>query len=845
MNHQNGSNGNVSTEIVREQEGWLRELVRRLVADSDVDDVVQDTWVEAMKTPVYLNGSLRGWLRVVATRLAMRSHRSRSRRTRREQIAAHDGEVSTTDDDLLWAEVQTHLTTSVAALPEPYRETITLRYFEGMSAREIADRTRTPVATVRIRLQRGIQRLRDDMQRRCGPDWRPALAVFALPSGKIALHATRRTPLLLAGAAGCVLAVVGFGLSNTPTDLPTEITAVTAPAHDDPVVAREPVVVSITRESLPVRRHTTPTRRVTGRVLDTGGHPIRNAEIWFLRLLGSAFERRDPRHAKTELKRLGTAGPDGRFDLDCPFGVGVLSVRGLSGFAVGPRGLRDVGELVSLCLWPVADEVKPVVDARIVASHSVQLKGTVVDADGNVLHGVRVVARCDQLPEFPEILDRQLFVSPVATTVTDEDGVFEFAMYPVGCPAQIHLSKPGYRQLSLAPDTNIRRLQIPLSRSAPQDPMRIAGRVFDIRGRAVCEAIVGIARERTLTDKEGAYRLELAEIDLDAILYAGKKGYRTAIDRDIAERLLSRRGGTLFVDLTLGPPPRSISGVLTDGRGIPLPGHLIFLADPLYLDSASITAEALAAGQTKNEFGASDVAGSNGGFKIDGLSDRIYGIRVYDKKTANTTDVGSIAAGRSDVEVKIHEDRFVTMTGKLTDDDGIPVEGAKVYFGSSARKVVNAALRLREPVLTDKNGRFVLKKLPREGGTVYVVGGSNGTEIDAGVVPTLVKLDPSSMRVRELELVVARLCHFRVNAPEVPLKSTIHFLNDYGERIDILVLDAQGCRRCESWTIEGDSTQVLCASQRAKTLVLTGPDGMEISRSPIHLVPEFITEIDL
>jgi RNA polymerase sigma-70 factor (ECF subfamily) len=147
MNHQNGSNGNVSTEIVREQEGWLRELVRRLVADSDVDDVVQDTWVEAMKTPVYLNGSLRGWLRVVATRLAMRSHRSRSRRTRREQIAAHDGEVSTTDDDLLWAEVQTHLTTSVAALPEPYRETITLRYFEGMSAREIADRTRTPVWT--------------------------------------------------------------------------------------------------------------------------------------------------------------------------------------------------------------------------------------------------------------------------------------------------------------------------------------------------------------------------------------------------------------------------------------------------------------------------------------------------------------------------------------------------------------------------------------------------------------------------------------------------------------------------------------------------------------------------
>jgi hypothetical protein len=95
---------------------------------------------------------------------------------------------------------------------------------------------------------------------------------------------------------------------------------------------------------------------------------------------------------------------------------------------------------------------------------------------------------------------------------------------------------------------------------------------------------------------------------------------------------------------------------------------------------------------------------------------------------------------------------------------------------------------------------------------------------------------------------VTRRRRGRQRAPRRARRRTLrsaHFLNDYGERIDILVLDAQGCRRCESWTIEGDSTQVLCASQRARTLVLTGPDGMEISRSPIHLAPEFLTEIDL
>jgi hypothetical protein len=39
-------NGNVSTDIVREQEGWLRDLVRHLVGASDVEDIVQDACVE-------------------------------------------------------------------------------------------------------------------------------------------------------------------------------------------------------------------------------------------------------------------------------------------------------------------------------------------------------------------------------------------------------------------------------------------------------------------------------------------------------------------------------------------------------------------------------------------------------------------------------------------------------------------------------------------------------------------------------------------------------------------------------------------------------------------------------
>jgi len=76
-------------------------------------------------------------------------------------------------------------------------------------------------------------------------------------------------------------------------------------------------------------------------------------------------------------------------------------------------------------------------------------------------------------------------------------------------------------------------------------------------------------------------------------------------------------------------------------------------------------------------------------------------------------------------------------------------------------------------------------------------------------------------------------------------KSTIHLLDDYGQRIDILVKHATGCNHYDTWTLEGETTQVLCASQRARTMVLVNPDGMEIARTRIHLSPNYITEIDL
>ncbi len=51
----------------------------------------------------------------------------------------------------------------VKELDEPYRSTVLLHYFDGLTPKEVAAGLRVPYATVRTRLHRAIQQLREKM----------------------------------------------------------------------------------------------------------------------------------------------------------------------------------------------------------------------------------------------------------------------------------------------------------------------------------------------------------------------------------------------------------------------------------------------------------------------------------------------------------------------------------------------------------------------------------------------------------------------------------------------------------------------------------------------------------
>src|SRR5262245_9127464 len=128
---------------------WLATLARRLVVDrSAADDLVQDTWLAALRNPPREAHSLRAWLSRVARRLA----RVRDPLRRDRGASAEDREgFPSTDEVVSRIEEERRLARLVLELEEPYRTVVLQRFYQGLSSVRIARLAHVPEATVRTR----------------------------------------------------------------------------------------------------------------------------------------------------------------------------------------------------------------------------------------------------------------------------------------------------------------------------------------------------------------------------------------------------------------------------------------------------------------------------------------------------------------------------------------------------------------------------------------------------------------------------------------------------------------------------------------------------------------------
>jgi RNA polymerase sigma-70 factor (ECF subfamily) len=188
-----------SPESLLEHQDFVRSIAHSLLFDADqVDEVVQQTWLAAVRCGPRSPGAARAWLGKVVRSRASNLRRDELRRRRRESEVARRTEVEAPGPEEVFEReaVRTAVVQAVMGLGEPYRSAVLMRYFDNRTPNQIARGLGIPPATVRTRLRRALLLLRGELDARHGGDRR----AWSLPL--VPLAAGRRLATSLAGAQG-------------------------------------------------------------------------------------------------------------------------------------------------------------------------------------------------------------------------------------------------------------------------------------------------------------------------------------------------------------------------------------------------------------------------------------------------------------------------------------------------------------------------------------------------------------------------------------------------------------------------------------------------------------------
>src|SRR5215813_7069840 len=120
----------LSPEQLLAQVEWVRRLAAALVGRGDADEVVQQTYVQALSTRPRAVANLRGWLTTVVRNVARYRVRVEERRATHEPRAAPPPPAPDPAESVARAELHRRVVDAVLALDEPYRATLLMRYFD-------------------------------------------------------------------------------------------------------------------------------------------------------------------------------------------------------------------------------------------------------------------------------------------------------------------------------------------------------------------------------------------------------------------------------------------------------------------------------------------------------------------------------------------------------------------------------------------------------------------------------------------------------------------------------------------------------------------------------------------
>ncbi len=155
--------------------GIIKALILRVIHnDAEADDLLQEIFMEIWNQAKNFSaqkGKPLGWMVTLARRRAIDGLRKKQAYARAEERLQGETEQqpdawvqNTTETEIAMGDRRVLIRRVIDSLPLPQQQAVELAFFRGMSQREIAAKTNTPLGTVKTRLELGLKKIYDGLK---------------------------------------------------------------------------------------------------------------------------------------------------------------------------------------------------------------------------------------------------------------------------------------------------------------------------------------------------------------------------------------------------------------------------------------------------------------------------------------------------------------------------------------------------------------------------------------------------------------------------------------------------------------------------------------------------------
>ncbi len=639
----NGETVPLRPEDLLEHIDWIRKLARALVRDpAEAEDLAQEATAVALDSPPAADRPVRPWLAGVMRNLSRMRARGAARARRREEASVEPTVAAGTAELVERVEMHRLISELVVSLGEPMRTVVLLRYYEGLSAPDIARRLGIADGTVRWRLKQALDGMRTTLDQKHAGDrarWCGMLAPIASAPGAVSGHvikgalAVKTVAKIAASVVALVLALLLTGhFAGWWSEAATKTAGATGPAEARAPGARTGEAragVAMQAVAGPgglvfAEKEADPpgSLRLEGQVIDERDQPVAGAIV--------AIDSAPPRTTRTEA--------DGSFEFE-----GLL-----------PRAYEVEAREGERFAGPASVELHAAVEPLILrAAVGARLRVVVRSESGEPVSGAEVELRSTLMWSARTDVEGVAVLSGVGpgwrTLAVRADGY-----------------APASRMITQAPSSADKEVEIQLARGAS-----VAGRVLSGQGKPIAGArvwatsvsepfpVIDPRLDAVVTREDGTWRM--------AALPAGSFRFSAAA-ASYAETTSAPfvfDGGTPRDDVEL----RMDEGGTIAGRVVDLQGAPV----------AGATVRATGVGRVWWGLARETATDASGAFRLSGLPRRRFEIVARKADAASELAIADLAT-KTEVDATISLAIAGAIAGVVVDGERDPVADARVMI---------------------------------------------------------------------------------------------------------------------------------------------------------------------